>query len=57
MENTDLEPGQEQGQDHSSSLPHKKRRTDRREEGGGLFGYSGPERRSGRDRRDTDGQD
>jgi hypothetical protein len=30
---------------------HWHRGPDRREEGGGLFGYVGPERRSGRDRR------
>ena len=35
---------------------HTQGRTDRRLEGGGLFGYEGPERRSGWDRRQSEGR-
>ena len=58
MENTDSERNEETvgQQDPGSSLSPAQRRTDRRLEGGGLFGYEGPERRSGRDRRQPEGR-
>ena len=58
MENTDSERNDEPvgEQNPSSSLSPAQRRTDRRLEGGGLFGYEGPERRSGRDRRLSEGR-
>jgi hypothetical protein len=58
MENTDTQRDDETGgnENPGSSLSTTQRRTDRRLEGGGLFGYEGPERRSGRDRRDSEGR-
>ena len=58
MQNTDSEREDETvGEDTpGSSLGNTQLRSDRRLEGGGLFGYVGPERRSGRDRRQSEGR-
>jgi hypothetical protein len=58
MENSDSERDGETVEEETpgSSPSHSQRRTDRRHEGVGLFGYEGPERRSGRDRRQSEGR-
>ncbi len=55
MQNTDTDRSEETGgEEQSGSTPNEvKRGTDRRSEGVRLFAYNGPERRSGRDRRES----
>ena len=57
MQNTESDRIEDTGgEEHSPSTPHEvKRRGDRRSEVS-LFAYNGPERRSGRDRRDSQGR-
>jgi len=55
MENMESDRGgQTAGNQTGGRGEPQPRRGDRREEGGGLFTYQGPERRSGRDRRTTE---